>query len=86
VDAEKRRLAGLLADLSKIDARLDQIKEKEDWKTVEIREEKQVALFPTTAIAKPLMFVAFAEFQTAAWDGGKAACAHESLGYVRIGE
>jgi hypothetical protein len=43
VDLEKRRLAQLLAELSRIDARLDQVKEKPNWKEVEIREEKQVA-------------------------------------------
>ena len=42
VDGEKRRLTQLLADLSKLDSRLDHIKEKPRWEDVEIQEEKQV--------------------------------------------
>ena len=42
VDSEKRKLAHLLADLSRVDATLEQVKEQPRWDEVEIREEKQV--------------------------------------------
>ncbi len=42
MDSEKRKLAQLLADLSRVDATLEQVKEKPRWDEVEIREEKQV--------------------------------------------
>ena len=41
VDGEKRRLAQLLADVHKVDMRLEQVKEKPRWDDVEIREEQQ---------------------------------------------
>ena len=41
VDGEKRRLAQLLADVHKVDVRLEQVKEKPRWDDVEIREEQQ---------------------------------------------
>ena len=60
VESEKRRLAQLLADLARIDARLDQIKEKPNWMEVEIREEKQVHLNPSPLqTPTPLMFCFF---------------------------
>ncbi len=87
MESEKRRVAQLLADLSRIDARLDQIKEKPDWKEVEIREEKQVTSSPARCrTLNPLRFVAFAEFQAASWDGRAAPCPDQSLGDFRFGE